>query len=158
MSTDMQEFRPSDDHRMTDEEAQLVMRILSERRQQREELQAMPTVKDVAQMANVDPDDVASALAELRARQVVPVTVYEAPRARSGFPTLAVVAVTLLLVFLLGAFMLVGVSAPPEASATPYETVTVSADAPLPTPVQFPPDAAVVAGAPAPPPLPARGN
>jgi hypothetical protein len=137
----MQEFRSGDDQRMTDEEAQLVMRILAERKQQREELQAMPTVKDVAQMANADPEEVHLALAELRTKPMPSVTVYEERARKNPLPIFAAAAAVVLL--LVGSAAVLVPSTEMAATEVTASGIAPTAVTEMPPPLPLPPGAPV---------------
>ncbi|HSI73688.1 MAG TPA: hypothetical protein VK934_10980 [Fimbriimonas sp.] len=68
----MQNFENPPEQRMSDAEAQAVLRILAERQRKTDELRAMPSVQDVAAVANAPKEEVLSALLELRAAQMAP--------------------------------------------------------------------------------------
>ncbi|HSI72225.1 MAG TPA: hypothetical protein VK934_03540 [Fimbriimonas sp.] len=68
----MQNFENPPEQRMSDAEAQAVLRILAERQRKTDELHAMPSVQDVAAVANAPKEEVLSALLELRAAQMAP--------------------------------------------------------------------------------------
>jgi hypothetical protein len=61
----MQHFSQPED-RMTDQEARDVLKLLEERRQQREQAMSQPSVRDMAQIANVSESEVADALSDIR--------------------------------------------------------------------------------------------
>ena len=91
----MQHSSQSSD-RMTDNEAQEVLKLLEERRQRRESLAGQPTLTDVAQLANASVHDVADALREVR-YQNLPVISVERPKKKFNPAFLAAAVVVLLL-------------------------------------------------------------
>jgi hypothetical protein len=66
----MHQFQTPDPDRMTDAEAQEVMRVLAERTRRREEALGWPSVHDVAALSNASADDVREALSDVRARSL----------------------------------------------------------------------------------------
>jgi hypothetical protein len=66
MESDMHEFQAAHETKMSDEEAQRVMQLLAERRRRREDLSGMPSVLDVATLADAPVEEVISALQDVR--------------------------------------------------------------------------------------------
>jgi hypothetical protein len=117
----MQNLETWQEQRMSDEEAQQVLRILAERQRQSEELSGRPTVQDVAALANAPINEVAAALNEVRS-QTPAVT---QPRRKQLLPLIAAATI---------AFVLLGAGA--MFVFTANRTVQTSS-----TPLPYPPGA-----------------
>jgi hypothetical protein len=128
----MQNFENFHEQRMTDAEAQEVMRLLAERQRRSEELHAMPTVQDVAMLANSHVTDVAAALNEVRTRGVQQPVVL--PKTKPWLlPLVAICSACAVLVVLATLFVTLRATAP--SSPTAAEVGPVRAlDAPYPVP------------------------
>lgn len=98
----MQEFsQPSE--RMSDAEAQDVLRLLAERQRSREEHDAMPTIHDVAMLSNASPEEVRMALMEIRHRGNEELT---PPTQRSSRPSILLACLGALLILIAVGFVI----------------------------------------------------
>ncbi|CAN5355811.1 hypothetical protein BH11ARM1_BH11ARM1_09030 [soil metagenome] len=113
----MQEFEKPLADRMSSEEAEKVIRLLAERRLLDEEAQSLPSVNDLASLANAEVGEVRDALAAIRQQNQVTTEPKVIPARRVGaFFLVLAFAVFLAMTFLVIA---IGSRSDPPTIATP---------------------------------------
>ncbi|MEZ0326431.1 MAG: hypothetical protein ACAH95_11040 [Fimbriimonas sp.] len=130
----MEQFEVPPEQRMSDAEAQEVLRLLAERQREREELRGQPTVQDVAALANAPVTEVSEALSEVRARNMVSVPVTQhASRSRMvlAFGASALVLLMVALLFVLGGTRGIVVATPMPPQLDPPVATPVAPGTPV---------------------------
>jgi hypothetical protein len=121
----MQQFQEPPRDRMTDTEAQEVLRLLAERREAKETSDSLPSIHDVAVLANASPDDVSSALAEVRAKAYVG-AITPPVKKESAERKIVLLGATFCVMMLLAFFMLIRLKAVKETSTSEAPAATMS--------------------------------
>lgn len=124
--------------RMSDLEAQEVIKLLEERRQSREQVMSQPSISDVAQLANASEFEVAEALRDIR-QHTIAASVTKPGETRNLRNFTIVIALLLIVTTgLIAAVRMIRTSPAPEdyaaTEAAPQPVIEKTAEASLTTP------------------------